>query len=117
MALNERVLEAGSHLPRRLPRKLTTRGGSIRNSLISPGREYARTHAAAERSPAVSARLLMRGSPRLEIELHVDGISFRQRAALYKPLHRLRSTPDLTIFPPSNSDILVFVPAKSYANF
>lgn len=81
MALNERVLEAGSHLPRRLPRKLTTRGGSIRNSLISPGREYARTHAAAERSPAVSARLLMRGSPRLEIELHVDGISFRQRAA------------------------------------
>lgn len=23
----------------------------------------------------------MRGSPRLEIELHVDGISFRQRAA------------------------------------
>lgn len=91
MALNERVLEAGSHLPRRLPRKLTTRGGSIRNSLISPGRGYARTHAAAGRSPAVSARLLMRRSPRLEIELHVDGISFRQRAAwllFIKPLDR-----------------------------
>ena len=99
MALHERVLEAGSHLSRRLPRKLTTHGGSIRNSLISPGREYSRTHATG-RSPAVSARLLMHGSLRLEIELHVDGISFRQRDAwslFIKPLDRHRSNADLAI--------------------